>query len=143
MLYGPRREDGKRIGGEAAAFGLRTGYVIPIRLVGGVLAAVSFGASHAELDPDVLVELAFAANLAIGHLLRLRRRPKDRERKVTPRERECILWASEGKTDWEISVILGISRPTVAKHLLSARQRLNAMNRAHLLGEAIRNRIIR
>jgi LuxR family quorum sensing-dependent transcriptional regulator len=139
----PRREDVKLIGGEAAAFGLRTGYVIPIRLVGGVLAAVSFGASHAELDPDVLVELAFAANLAIGHLLRLRRRPKDRERKVTPRERECILWASEGKTDWEISVILGISRPTVAKHLLSARQRLNAMNRAHLLGEAIRNRIIR
>jgi LuxR family quorum sensing-dependent transcriptional regulator len=45
--------------------------------------------------------------------------------------------ASEGKTDWEISV------PTVAKHLLSARQRLDAMNTAHLIGEATRNKIIR
>jgi LuxR family quorum sensing-dependent transcriptional regulator len=53
------------------------------------------------------------------------------------------VWASEGKTDWEISVILGISRPTVVKHLLSARQRLDAMNRAHLIGEAIRHKIIR
>ena len=138
-----RREDVKLIGGEAAAFGLRTGYVIPIQLIGGVLAAVSFGATHVDLQPEGLAELAFAANFAIGHLLRLRYSPKDRECAVTPRERECILWASEGKTDWEISVILGISRPTVAKHLLSARQRLDAMNRAHLIGEAIRRKIIR
>lgn len=138
-----RREDGKLVAGEAAQFGLKTGYVIPIQLVGGVLAAVSFGASHAELHPEALAELAFAANLAIGHLFRLRHKPKARECSVTPRERECILWASEGKTDWEISIILGISPPTVAKHLLSARQRLDAMNRAHLIGEAIRHKIIR
>ncbi|CAH1696135.1 LuxR family transcriptional regulator [Hyphomicrobiales bacterium] len=138
-----RREDVKLVGGEAAAFGLRTGYVIPIHLVGGLLAAVSFGACHADLNPDALAELAFAANFAIGHLLRLRHKPKDMERMVTPRERECILWASEGKTDWEISVILGISPPTVAKHLLSARQRLDVTNRAHLIGEAIRQKIIR
>jgi LuxR family quorum sensing-dependent transcriptional regulator len=137
------RENVKLVGGEAAAFGLKTGYVIPIQLIGGVLAAVSFGASHAEFDPSHLAELAFAANFALGHLLRLRRKPVNRERTVTPRERECILWASEGKTDWEISVILGISRPTVAKHLLSARQRLDVMNRAHLIGEAIRQKIIR
>ncbi len=138
-----RREDVKLIGGEAASFGLRTGYVIPIQLVGGVLAAMSFGASHADLHPEALAELAFAANFAVGHLLRLRHKPRSRERLVTPRERECILWASEGKTDWEISVILGISQPTVAKHLLSARQRLDVMNRAHLIGEAIRRKIIR
>lgn len=138
-----RREDVKLIGGEAAAFGLRTGYVIPIQLVGGVLAAVSFGASYADSHPESLAELAFAANFAVGHLLRLRHKPKSRERLVTPRERECILWASEGKTDWEIAVILGISRPTVAKHLLSARHRLDVMNRAHLIGEAIRKKIIR
>jgi LuxR family quorum sensing-dependent transcriptional regulator len=138
-----RRDDVKLIGGEAAAFGLRTGYVIPIKLVGGVLAAVSFGAGHADLHPEALAELAFAANFAVGHLLRLRHGPGSRERLVTPRERECILWASEGKTDWEISVILGISPPTVAKHLLSARQRLDVMNRAHLIGEAIRRKIIR
>lgn len=138
-----RREDVKLIGGGAASFGLRTGYVIPIQLVGGVLAAVSFGASHADLHPEALAELAFAANFAVGHLLRLRHKPQSRERLVTPRERECILWASEGKTDWEISVILGISQPTVAKHLLAARQRLDVMNRAHLIGEAIRRKIIR
>jgi LuxR family quorum sensing-dependent transcriptional regulator len=138
-----QREHVKLVGGEAASFGLRTGYIIPIQLVGGVLAAVSFGASHADLHPEGLAELAFAANFAVGHLLRLRHMPKSREWPLTPRERECILWASEGKTDWEISVILGISAPTVAKHLLSARQRLDVVNRAHLIGEAIRRKIIR
>lgn len=138
-----QREDVKLIGGEAAAFGLKKGYVIPIRLVGGVLAAVSFGASHMEFDPDMLAELAFVANLAVGHLLRLRYDPSSNERTVSPRERECLLWASEGKTDWEISVILGISPPTVTKHLLSARQRLGAVNRAQLIGAAIRYKIIR
>jgi LuxR family quorum sensing-dependent transcriptional regulator len=131
------------ISGEAAAFGLKKGYVIPIRLVGGVLAAVSFGASQMDLDPNIVAQLAFAANLAVGHLLRLRYDLRDKEYSVSPRERECLLWASEGKTDWEISVILGISRPTVTKHLLSARQRLGAVNRAHLIGAAIRHKIIR
>lgn len=138
-----QRQDVKLIGGEAAAFGLKAGYVIPIQLVGGVLAAVSFGASQVDLDPDMLAELAFATNLAVGHLLRLRYQPEVSKRTVSPRERECILWASEGKTDWEISIILGISRPTVTKHLLSARQRLCAVNRAHLIGEAIRKKVIR
>jgi LuxR family quorum sensing-dependent transcriptional regulator len=140
---GTQREDVKLISGEAAAFGLKKGYVIPIRLVGGVLAAVSFGASQMDLDPDMVAQLTFAANLAVGHLLSLRYDPTDNKRSVSPRERECVLWASEGKTDWEISIILGISRPTVTKHLLSARQRLGAVNRAHLIGAAIRHKIIR
>jgi LuxR family quorum sensing-dependent transcriptional regulator len=133
----------KLISGEAAAFGLKKGYVIPIQLVGGVLAAVSFGASQMELDPDLVAQLAFAANIAVGHLLRLRCNRDRNEQTVSPRERECLLWASDGKTDWEISIILGISRPTVTKHLLSARQRLGAVNRAQLIGAAIRHKIIR
>lgn len=96
-----------------------------------------------DLDPDIVAQLVFAANLAVGHLLRLRYDSSGNQRRVSPRERECLLWASEGKTDWEISIILGISRPTVTKHLLSARQRLGAVNRAHLIGAAIRHKIIR
>ena len=40
---------------------------------------------------------------------------------LTAREWDHLLWAGEGKTNWEISVILGISKPTVTKHIIAAR----------------------
>nr|WP_244613872.1 helix-turn-helix domain-containing protein [Nitrobacter winogradskyi] len=54
---------------------------------------------------------------------------------MTPREWDCLLWAGEGKTDWEISVIPGISRSTVTKHIMAARAKLGAV-KAHSLNPA-------
>lgn len=62
---------------------------------------------------------------------------------ITAREHECLLWAGEGKTDWEISIILGISRSTVVKHIGSARRKLGAANKAHAIALAIRIQLLR
>ena len=62
---------------------------------------------------------------------------------ITAREHECLLWAGEGKTDWEISIILGISRSTVVKHVGSARRKLGATNKAHAIALAIRIQLLR
>lgn len=113
-------------------------------MIDGGLAAVSFGGRCIDSNTEHLSVLNFAASYAVGsYLHHAESRRQHHNGKLTPRESDCLLWASEGKTDWEISVILGISRPTVTKHLLSARQKLNAVNRAHLIGEAIRQKIIR
>ena len=61
---------------------------------------------------------------------------------LTPRERECLNWAARGKSEWEISQILGISEHTSEKHLLNAKTKLGASNRVHAVAEAIRRGLI-
>ena len=56
---------------------------------------------------------------------------------LTPREREILKWAAEGKTSWEISVILDLSERTVKFHLIEASRKLNAVNRTAAVAKAL------
>lgn len=51
---------------------------------------------------------------------------------LTPRERECIIWSSHGKSNTDIGQIVGISAATVKDHLASAYRRLGVATRAQL-----------
>ena len=44
---------------------------------------------------------------------------------LSPRERECLLWAARGKTYAEISLITKLAYGTVKAHLDQARYKLN------------------
>jgi LuxR family quorum sensing-dependent transcriptional regulator len=61
---------------------------------------------------------------------------------LTRREIECLQWAALGKSEWEMSQILGISEHTSEKHLLSAKNKLGAVNRVQAVAEAIRRGFI-
>lgn len=50
---------------------------------------------------------------------------------LTPRERDSMLFVAEGKTDWEIATIFGVSETTARFHVDNARRKLGAVNRAH------------
>jgi LuxR family quorum sensing-dependent transcriptional regulator len=139
----PAADDVALIKGEASEFGLREGHVVPVAMLDGSVAAVSFGGAGADIDSEARAILAFAASYAVGSFLHHR---KSRQRllgKVSPREFDCLLWAAEGKTDWEIAVILGISKPTVVKHLLSAREKLGAVTKGHAIAIALRMKLLR
>lgn len=56
---------------------------------------------------------------------------------LSARERDAISWVAEGKTDWEISVILGISESTARFHIDNARRKLGGTNRAHAVARAL------
>lgn len=56
---------------------------------------------------------------------------------LTGREKECLLWAAEGKTGGEIADILNISERTVIFHLQNASQKMGASNRQHAISRAI------
>jgi len=58
--------------------------------------------------------------------------------KFTLREKETLKWAYEGKTAWEIGVILSISERTVKFHLKNIYQKLNVTNRSQAVAKAIR-----
>lgn len=56
---------------------------------------------------------------------------------LTPRQRDCLILAAQGKTDWEIGRILGISEETASLHLKTARDRYGVTKRLALAIRAL------
>jgi DNA-binding CsgD family transcriptional regulator len=52
---------------------------------------------------------------------------------LSEREKEIINWMKEGKTNWEISIILNISENTVKFHIKNIEYKLSAVNKAHAI----------
>lgn len=61
---------------------------------------------------------------------------------LSKRETEALQWAAEGKSEWEIGVILGISEHTSEKFIRSACAKLHAVNRTQAVAQAIRMGLI-
>lgn len=61
---------------------------------------------------------------------------------LSVREREVLGWMKEGKTNWEISVILNISERTVKFHVQNIEKKLNAVNKAHAIAIALDNGLV-
>lgn len=57
--------------------------------------------------------------------------------KLTVRQAEILHWLKQGKTNWEIGTILGISEKTAGKHLENIYARLNVENRTAAVHLAI------
>lgn len=60
---------------------------------------------------------------------------------LTARERDALAWVAEGKSDWEIAIILGLSETTVRFHVDNARKKLGAVNRAQAVARLLAMRI--
>jgi len=56
---------------------------------------------------------------------------------LTPREAEVLLWVAQGKSNAEISVILGAAEATIKKHLQSIFEKLGVDNRNAAAMQAI------
>lgn len=55
------------------------------------------------------------------------------ESTLSKREFECVSWIANGKTSSEVSQILGISERTVNFHVNNSMEKLDAVNRTHLI----------
>jgi len=60
--------------------------------------------------------------------------------KLTPREVEVLFWISQGKTNYEIGVILGAKTGTICKHVGHILSKLNVENRTSAAVVALENR---
>ena len=61
---------------------------------------------------------------------------------LSDREKECLVWASEGKTSWEIATIHGISERTVNFHLNQVTNKTDSRNRNQAIAKSISSGII-
>ncbi len=62
--------------------------------------------------------------------------------KLTAREMEVLKWLKNGKSSWEISVILNRSERVIKWHVQNLMQKLCAMNRTQAVAIALRNGLI-
>ena len=122
----------------ARDFGLHDGFAFAMRMLDGTPVMVTFGGGNVDISEEGLSQLWLLATYALGKALQLSVPYRSSDCKLTAREIECIRWASVGKSEWEISQILGISEHTSEKHLLNAKAKLGASNRTHAVAEAMR-----
>ena len=145
----PGTKDQRRFFEEAVSFGIRGGVTIPIRGGFGRVAAFTLASDDRGLHPERLmanskhmlrlIGLHFHTHLAARQLIA-------EGPAVNPvlrqRERQCLAWASRGKTVSESAMLLGISPRTVTFHLENAKRKLDATSIAQAVAEAIRRRLL-
>ncbi|WP_066530032.1 helix-turn-helix transcriptional regulator [Erythrobacter sp. CCH5-A1] len=102
----------------------------------GRIASVHIGFAEGAPPPDCARAVHRAALLFTDHLVDLARpAPETPPPALTPREADCLAYVAEGKTDWEIAVILSLSEATVRFHIDNARAKLDAATRAHAVAK--------
>jgi DNA-binding CsgD family transcriptional regulator len=128
--------------GGMESFGVGAAIVAPAYRPGGVIGAVVWATPDATFD----VEPVFAAQASDLHALAMKfvgayeeatlSGPVLDATRLTRREIQCLKWAAAGKTDIEISQIVGIALPTVRFHLTNASRRLGVSGRSRAVHHA-------
>lgn len=121
--------------------GLGGGFTIPANVPGEPSASCSFVVRAGTNLPIARLD---CAELIGAHALRaasrLRQfRPVPLRPKLSRREIECLRLAALGKTDWEISTILGISFDTARQYVKRARAAYNVVSRIQLVVHGLRD----
>lgn len=133
-----------RVMNEAAEHGLRHGLCIPMHGLSGFPAVASFAGAAPDLSRRMRNALHLAAIAAYGWLERHESvRREASHMKLSPRERDVLIWTALGKTNGQVGAQLGVSSLTVRSHLERARLKLGAVNAISAVVEALRRREIR
>lgn len=135
---------------EAADFGLRSGVSFPTHGQYGEAAMLSLVSNdpHPRANERILAILPFG-QLMVGYVHEAVRRVFSGSdlmlgrAQLTDRERECLLWAAEGKTSEETALILGVANRTVIFHLQNAARKLDVTNRSQAVARAVAQGYIR
>jgi LuxR family quorum sensing-dependent transcriptional regulator len=126
----------------ATEFRLMQGYCIPLHYDEGG-AVISMATEQLTIDPVAKSALQLIGVYAHNRIRSLGRPKPEKRDLLTPREREILRWAADGKTSWEVSVILNISERTVKFHLIQASHKLNAANRTAAVAKALARGLIK
>jgi DNA-binding CsgD family transcriptional regulator len=106
------------------------------------IASLHLGFLDPDLSPDDVLSVQFAGLMLTEHLMTFAAPSDDSDIRLTDRERDTLAWVAEGKSDWEISVILGVSETTVRFHVDNARKKLGAVNRAQAVARLAAARML-
>ena len=117
-------------------FEMPDGMSVPSHGPGGRMGWVSFTVERIDLDPLERQAISLAG-LALHDRLRVLAGDLEEPVSLSERERDCLGFVAQGKSDWEISVILSISQSTVHTHVENAKRKLGARTRAQAVARFI------
>jgi LuxR family transcriptional regulator, quorum-sensing system regulator BjaR1 len=125
----------------AAAHGWPEGLAIPVHGPNGYCGVVTVAGETEELAPTDRAALHLMALYLHERLKQLLApgltKPPAGSPRLTPGEIECIHWLIAGKTDWEMSEILGISEWTAHWRIEKAKAKFGVKTRAQLTALAV------
>lgn len=130
---------------DQAAYGYRTGIALALHMPQGrhFLLGVDRDRPLSK-NPRVLTDLVAQLQLFAVHAQDAAFRifiplsPQLPVPSLTPRELEALRWTMDGKTAWEVGLIMGISERTAVLHLQNAMHKLNCVNKHQAVLKAIR-----
>jgi DNA-binding CsgD family transcriptional regulator len=125
----------------ARAQGYKDGVTTPIHGPQGCVAIMMFASAHPlNLQPDdeeALSHLAMALHQRVRRLTAAALVGTPEPARLTSREIECLQWVLEGKTNWEIGVLTGVTARTVQFHLSNCARKLGVVNRVQAAVSAL------
>lgn len=131
---------------EACHYGLRSGVTLPIHGPRGELGMMCFVNDVAPNKRNTrelirsLPELALLRDFAFDSSRRfaLADHPEAALPALTKREAECLHWAAQGKSSWEIARILICSEAGINFHMGNIRRKLDVTTRREAVVKALR-----
>ena len=130
---------------EAQAMGIEHGYTVPIHRPGALPASCSVVPQSTTLDrPSYLAVCLMGAYFyeAVSAEAGDPGRNRLIRPRLTEREQQCLELAAQGKSDWAVGRILGISERTVHNHIERAKARLGVTTRVQAIVHALFDRQI-
>ncbi len=125
---------------DAARAGLGSGFSVPIHIPGECTGSGSFATdSGHDLDGSVVPALQYLASFAFEAARRMCLKADHLDEAVgsapelTQRQLDCLVLIAQGKSDWDVGKILGISHRTVQEHVDTARKRYGVGSRTQLI----------
>ncbi|MGE5547890.1 MAG: helix-turn-helix transcriptional regulator [Solirubrobacterales bacterium] len=127
-----------RVFAEASVFGIRDGMTVPIHCADGFAMMSLVTGDPRLLAPEAAAERQAVQLMALYyHSTVERQAAREPAVRLTPREREILTWAAQGKTGWEIAQILHLAERTVIFHIENAKAKLGANSRSHAVVRAM------
>lgn len=126
---------------------LQSGFTVPLHGPMGAVGIFSVStSSDKRVCAQILSEAVTVIQIVTPYLqdavIAIRDEKNTDKVQLTTREIECLTWATEGKSAWEISKILGCSERTITFHLNNATAKLKCTNRYQAIGKAILTGVI-
>jgi LuxR family transcriptional activator of conjugal transfer of Ti plasmids len=135
---------------DALAFDIRVGVTVPIAAGYGRFAAFTLASDDhvseferlAEKSRNLLQMMGFTFHAHVNARLSESTKPAGDSALLTIRERQCLGWASAGKTMQEMATILGVTPRVVKFHLDNGRKKLGASTLPHAVALALRRDLL-
>jgi LuxR family quorum-sensing system transcriptional regulator CciR len=129
----------------AAATGLDQGLTVPVNVPGEPRGSCSFAARRGRKLREEACQAALWAGVfafdQARRILGLARSP-EAQRGLSPRQLDCVVLVGQGKSDWTIAQLLGLSKETVHEHVEAAKARYRVATRQQLVAACLADGLV-